>query len=411
MAEVDGQRVLTCITCNVWFQTADAQRQHYKTDWHRYNLKRKVAGLPPISAQAFTRRVHAQRAQTEAAATEAMQTFECQTCKKTFSSRNAHQNHINSKKHKEAEKREAARQQRQQEHAQQPQHQQQEQAHVNNGGKAGNGSKGKTTTTTTTQQQQQQQQLSSTAQSTAMETAKDEEEEEEEEEEEPVLELVDSLFDTYRADSFEENVEYMGQKHGFFIPHLEFVDDLQGLVRYLQLKVGNYFTCIWCNKACAGLEAVRQHMDDKGHKQVDYSDEGQLELGDFYDFSSTYPDNAALSDADRDASLDVVPVQDPSGGLRLTSGLALALPSGVSVAHRTMQRYHRQRFRREDTRDSVVIGRLAAQYKALGYRNPQLPKGEAKRDQAWAARQEQRHRLQVGVRQNNLHFNYGKFLL
>ena len=68
--------VLTCVTCNVWFKEAEPQRQHYKTDWHRYNLKRKVVGLPPVSAEAFVRRVKAQQAQTEAAVTEAAQTFE-----------------------------------------------------------------------------------------------------------------------------------------------------------------------------------------------------------------------------------------------------------------------------------------------------------------------------------------------
>jgi hypothetical protein len=27
------------------------QREHYKTDWHRYNLKRKVVDLPPVTAE------------------------------------------------------------------------------------------------------------------------------------------------------------------------------------------------------------------------------------------------------------------------------------------------------------------------------------------------------------------------
>ena len=34
----------TCITCRVGFRTAELQRNHYKSDWHRYNLKRKVGG-------------------------------------------------------------------------------------------------------------------------------------------------------------------------------------------------------------------------------------------------------------------------------------------------------------------------------------------------------------------------------
>ncbi len=53
----------TCITCRVAFADAELQRGHYKTDWHRYNLKRKVAELPPVTAENFQQRVLAQRAQ------------------------------------------------------------------------------------------------------------------------------------------------------------------------------------------------------------------------------------------------------------------------------------------------------------------------------------------------------------
>ena len=49
--------LLTCITCSVAFKEASGQRDHYKTDWHRYNLKRKVAELPPINEQDFKVRI------------------------------------------------------------------------------------------------------------------------------------------------------------------------------------------------------------------------------------------------------------------------------------------------------------------------------------------------------------------
>ena len=42
---------------------AELQKAHYKTDWHRYNLKRRVADLPPVSAENFQQRVLAQREQ------------------------------------------------------------------------------------------------------------------------------------------------------------------------------------------------------------------------------------------------------------------------------------------------------------------------------------------------------------
>jgi len=61
----------TCITCRVVFAdkegndgvSAELQKAHYKTDWHRYNLKRKVADLPPVTAENFLQRVVAQKEQ------------------------------------------------------------------------------------------------------------------------------------------------------------------------------------------------------------------------------------------------------------------------------------------------------------------------------------------------------------
>jgi pre-60S factor REI1 len=43
----------TCLACQVAFQSAEGQRNHYKSDWHRYNLKRKVVTLPPVTLDQF----------------------------------------------------------------------------------------------------------------------------------------------------------------------------------------------------------------------------------------------------------------------------------------------------------------------------------------------------------------------
>ena len=43
----------TCLACRVTFINAELQREHYRSEWHRYNLKRKVAELPPVTKEAF----------------------------------------------------------------------------------------------------------------------------------------------------------------------------------------------------------------------------------------------------------------------------------------------------------------------------------------------------------------------
>jgi hypothetical protein len=50
----------TCLTCGIGgsgaapgFASADEQRAHFKTDWHRYNIKRRLASLGAVGEQQF----------------------------------------------------------------------------------------------------------------------------------------------------------------------------------------------------------------------------------------------------------------------------------------------------------------------------------------------------------------------
>ena len=50
--------IYTCNSCSIAFETGQDQRNHMKTEWHRYNLKRRVAQLPAISEQVFNSKVN-----------------------------------------------------------------------------------------------------------------------------------------------------------------------------------------------------------------------------------------------------------------------------------------------------------------------------------------------------------------
>jgi pre-60S factor REI1 len=60
---MENQYLFTCVTCTSAFKDSEKQRAHYKSDWHRYNLKRKIADLAPVNAQAFAERVQLQKSQ------------------------------------------------------------------------------------------------------------------------------------------------------------------------------------------------------------------------------------------------------------------------------------------------------------------------------------------------------------
>ncbi|XP_064456533.1 tRNA endonuclease ANKZF1-like isoform X2 [Ornithodoros turicata] len=45
--------VMCCSSCGAEFDSRDEQVQHYKGDWHRYNLKQQLRGRLPLSEEAF----------------------------------------------------------------------------------------------------------------------------------------------------------------------------------------------------------------------------------------------------------------------------------------------------------------------------------------------------------------------
>lgn len=51
----------SCLTCSLAFVSSTAQRAHYSSDLHRYNAKRKVAELPPVTADVFNDKIAERR--------------------------------------------------------------------------------------------------------------------------------------------------------------------------------------------------------------------------------------------------------------------------------------------------------------------------------------------------------------
>ena len=58
--------IFTCNSCGTEFKTSDLQRYHMKTEWHRYNLKRRVAHLPPITSDEFAEKLQMSKQEQEA---------------------------------------------------------------------------------------------------------------------------------------------------------------------------------------------------------------------------------------------------------------------------------------------------------------------------------------------------------
>lgn len=57
------------------------------------------------------------------------------------------------------------------------------------------------------------------------------------------------------------------------------------------------YICLWCNdrgRTFYSLDAVRKHMNDKGHCKMLHEGLALAEYSEFYDYSSSYPDNVSV---------------------------------------------------------------------------------------------------------------------
>ena len=65
-----------CSNCAVCFCTEEDYRQHYRSDFHRYNVKRRMVGLLCATLEQFN-----SKKASEAAVVEEPSDFTCKKCK------------------------------------------------------------------------------------------------------------------------------------------------------------------------------------------------------------------------------------------------------------------------------------------------------------------------------------------
>ena len=289
-----------------------------QTDWHRYNLKRRVASLPPLSSEIFTEKVLANKASAAASAAKASFEKSCAACEKTYFSENAYANHLNSQKHRtnvaktgraaqiddtasvtgsmvssafslgesmadsevtvngEAEK---------------------EFSEVVDGIKNTSldidepVSRRPTRPHHSAAEVRPEHPLSPTE--TGDSTMEDDKSSAAGSTKLSLDPLTDCLFCNYRSPNFSLNLTHMGRIHGMFVPEKEYLVEPENLIKYLHEKVHEFYECLKCHKALHTASGIQTHMRDRGHCMIAFeTDEELVEVGEFYDFRSSYPDAA-----------------------------------------------------------------------------------------------------------------------
>jgi len=372
----------------------ELQRDHYKSDWHRYNLKRKIVQLPPVTVENFQERVEAQEASQ--AAGDKNVTHYCSICKKTFGNDKALQNHLVSNKHLEAVKDISVK-----DGVQTPTDVEMKPEGVapptDDTVKVEEKKRGKNFPV-----EEPIPLIKVSEKKVEMDVEEVDDEDWEEVEGDPIP-ITNCLFCEKESRDSEKNLTHMSTAHSFFIPDAEYCVDVEGLLEYLGSKVGEGMMCLWCNergKSFYTLQAAQQHMRDKGHCRMIHDGEALFEYTDFYDYSSSYPE-------EEQGNPDEIYQPEPA---HFNENMQLVLPSGVTLGHRALKIYYKQYVRPSS---QLVMSRqtkrskILQQYKAIGYGETPLSLAQQKhRDQKYFKFVRDKYRMKLGIKGNSTKQTY-----
>ncbi|CAN6176981.1 unnamed protein product [Urochloa humidicola] len=338
----------TCNACNVRFVDDEQKRLHYRSDWHCFNLKRKVAGVPGVTEALFLA-LQAALGEGSTITSNPIQ-YGCALCGKEYRSARAHAQHFSSR------------------------------SHLLRASDEGTDSsiagvavvklkplaerRGPAAVQEDEDEEECIEQLADEPTSDMNVDGDSSKCAEEPEELDPLLCFMCDL----KHDTVAGCIAHMHRKHGFFVPDSEYLKDPNGFLTYVGLKVKRYFICLYCNdrrEPFQSLEAVRKHMDAKGHCKLRYGDgdDEDADLEDFYDYSSSYVDEGkqmvATDDANNNIELGI-------GG----SELVITTKSGKGTRVRTLgsrefARYYRQKPRPSAVPNFALALSLASSYKSM----------------------------------------------
>lgn len=147
--------------------------------------------------------------------------------------------------------------------------------------------------------------------------------------------------------------EHLFKKHGLYVPEKAYLINKEGLLSYLYEKIGYGNVCLSCSFQGRNFQSIIQHMLSKNHIKIPYEAEDEkLEISDFYDFSKTYEVDDTGADGNEEewedvAEEDLENDEDIDGEKLYASEYGLHLPNGVVLGHRSLVKYYKQNLKPE----------------------------------------------------------------
>lgn len=368
--------LFTCNTCQIRFASAELQRQHMKTEWHRYNLKRRVALLPSITSDVFAEKILSQKHYTpdERPMNEDEYGFFVHSRRsgpglpqvtKKMLKKMRHKNRGHSDTDREAWVRIVPRP---------------SSPTASIASRISQFSLGNSDDLRLVNTQEDSEFLDTDSEYTDLEPSishastpsdvvleyeiidgNDQPQELVSDEEELFDATISCAYCGKHHTNVESNVRHMFREHGLYIPERSFLTNLTGLLTHLGEVLLVSQECIVCGFKGLSIESTRLHILSKGHARIPYeSKEEKAALAEFYTFYTekakptvkgrksvafAKQSSSELSDSDLEDEAEDMATEDINNNYTLAkidhTRSELILPNGPRLGHRTNARNYR----------------------------------------------------------------------
>ncbi|CRG98169.1 zinc finger protein, putative [Plasmodium gallinaceum] len=222
-----NKKIYNCYTCNIQIYNFSFFRYHFKSEWHKYNLKRKLLNLNSINELTFN---------------EKLKNLKINQENKEEKENNNHKKNSNNNKKKKEKK--------------------------------------------SNSEFYNHKKLNNTSDFNKIKYATKEDIllKKNVKYDNPLV----CFFDNRIFNSIEENIKHMNDDHTFFIPDEKYVTDIKKIILTIGKKIYEENMCIYCFKYSKCVKSIQEHMICKGHTKI--HDDFFVFIEKYYDFSKTYVD-------------------------------------------------------------------------------------------------------------------------
>ncbi|CCE61899.1 hypothetical protein TPHA_0B02270 [Tetrapisispora phaffii CBS 4417] len=291
----------TCNSCVIQFVSSDLQRYHMKTEWHRYNLKRRVAKLTPITADEFAQKLQISELEKGGHDYDEFG-FEIISVNgntdikhnKRGKAKHRHHHHHHHHSHGDRDSKNAI---NANEKAKDATPNDNDDAEPNTERRSSVSSKISKLSIDSEESNFDEDAgfsdyaFTSDSNYTSTEdeydSATDLSEYSYNENADGSVTITECIYCGVNNKEMERNIKHMFSKHGLYLPERSYLVDVSGLLMFLiEVIVVNY-QCLCCPFRGNSLEGIRAHMNSKRHCRLPYETTQEKNMfKDFYDFSS-----------------------------------------------------------------------------------------------------------------------------